>query len=95
VGSSKRFVKDPNAVLDFSIDWAAWLGSDTIDTDPADCAWTVPAGITSTLQTNTTTAATIWLSGGTLGAEYDLVNRIVTAGGRTEDCTITIVMESK
>jgi hypothetical protein len=95
VGSSKRFVKDPNAVLDFVIDWSAWLGVDTIHTDAPDCTWTVPVGITSDLQTNTTTKATIWLSGGTLGAEYDLVNRIVTAGGRTEDCTITIVIESK
>jgi len=91
VGSSKRFIKDPNSILDFGIDWSAWLGVDTISTS----TWTLTDGITKTLDTKTTTATTIWLSGGTLNAEYELLNRIVTAGGRTEDCTITIVMESK
>ena len=91
MGSSKRFVKDPNSVLDFVIDWSAWLGSDTISTS----TWTVTDGITKTVDTKTTTTTTIWLSGGTLNAEYECLCRIVTAGGRTEDCTITIVVESK
>jgi hypothetical protein len=91
VGSSKRFVKDPNSILDFGIDWSSWLGVDTI----ASSTWTIATGITSTLQTNTTTTTTVWLSTATLGAEYELTNRIVTAGGRTEDCTITIAVEAK
>lgn len=88
MSSAAVFAKDPNAVLDYQINWAAWLGTDTISTS----AWTVPSGITQTSASNTTTTATIWLSGGTAGAQYDLVNRIVTAGGRTDDRTITISM---
>lgn len=80
------YVKDPNATLDYTVNWAAFLGVDTISSD----SWIVPAGITSVTETNTTTTSTIWLSGGTLGEKYGLINRIVTAGGRTDDRTIYI-----
>ena len=76
MGSSNRFWKDPNAILDYSIPWATWLGTDTIVTS----TWIVPTGITKVTDTKTTTTTTIWLSGGTVGAEYALVNRITTVG---------------
>jgi len=83
--------KDPNAVVDYSIDWATWLGTDTIATS----AWTVPTGITTVTNTNTTTTTTVWLSGGSLGQRYLCTNHITTAGGRQEDQSIMIVMESR
>lgn len=87
-----EFIKDPDAVLDYTVDWATWLGTDTISTS----SWPViPAGITKDSDTNSTTIATIWLSGGTIGETYQLTNRIVTAGGRTDDRTITINIVSK
>lgn len=87
-----EFTKDPDAVLDYTVDWATWLGTDTISTS----TWpVVPAGITKDSDTNSTTIATIWLSGGTIGETYQLTNRIVTAGGRTDDRTITINVVSK
>jgi hypothetical protein len=95
VGSNNRFTKDPDAVVDFGIPWAEWLGTDTISAAPNSCTWLVPTGITSVLQTNTTTAAWIWLSGGTVGTEYALCNRIVTAGGRTQDQTIYVIIEER
>ncbi len=63
--------------------------------------WTVPAGITKdsdnkgavTIRTVVyaiNTAATIWLSGGTAGTDYELVNQIVTSDSRTLDKTIII-----
>jgi len=85
------FLKDPNAVLDYQVRWNTWLGADTISTS----TWVVPSGITKESDTNTTTSATIWLSGGTVGDSYNLVNRIITAGGRTEDRTITIQIEER
>ena len=85
------FVKDPQAVLDYQINWASWLGVDTISTS----TWTLPTGITKASDTRTTTTTTIWLSGGTDGSSYNLVNTIVTAGGRTEERTITIVVENR
>jgi hypothetical protein len=80
------FLKDPNAILDYQIDWSPWLGADTITTS----VWTLPSGITQQSAANTTTTATIWLSGGTVGTKYLVTNRITTAGGRTDDRTITI-----
>lgn len=82
------FTKDPNAVLDYSIDWGTnYLeSSDTISTS----AWTVPTGITKDSDTKSGTKTTIWLSGGSAGESYELVNRIVTNDGRTDDRSIRI-----
>ena len=91
MGSSQSFIKDPDAVLDYAVDWTDWLGSDTI----ASASWTVGTGLTKVTNSNTTKVATVWLSGGTASTEYSIVNRIVTAGGRTDDRTLTIAVEQK
>ena len=91
MGDSSVFTKDPDAVLDYVIDWSAWLGVDTISTS----TWTVAAGITKVVDTKTTTTATIWLSGGTAGTSYTVADKIVTAGGRTDERTLTIFVENK
>ena len=62
--SVSHFVKDPDEVLDYSIDWSTWLDSDTISSS----SWTVESGITKDSDSNDTTSTTIWLSGGT--ADY-------------------------
>ena len=85
------FVKDPDAVLDYRIDWSAWLDDDQIVTS----TWIVPAGITSSSDEHDTTSATIWLTGGTLGQTYSLVNRVTTSGGRTDDRTIRIQIRDR
>ena len=81
-----RFIKDPDALLDYTIDWSDWLGSDTILTSE----WFVSEGITDDHETNTSTSATVWLSGGTAGVAYLLTNRVTTALGRIDDRVITI-----
>lgn len=78
--------KDANAILDYQLSWATWLGVDTIGTS----SWTTAAGITLSTASNTTQAVTFWLSGGTAGVSYDLINRIQTGAGRTDDRTIRI-----
>jgi hypothetical protein len=86
------FVKDPDAVLDYEVHWASWLDADTIDTSE----WVdVDDGITVDSDSHTTATATVWLSGGTVGASYRLTNRITTADGRTDDRTITVVIREK
>lgn len=89
--AGNAFLHDPQAVLDYKVDWTAWLGSDTI----ASSTWTVPAGITKNSDSATTTAATIWMQGGTDGTDYTLVNHITTAGGRQEDQSIVLKVRSK
>jgi hypothetical protein len=83
--------KDPNEVLDYTVDWEQPLEGDTI----INSSWTVPIGITGGLQSNTATRATVWLSGGTDGETYTLMNRIVTASGRTRDQTCLIRVSAK
>lgn len=83
--------KDPDEVLDYQNDWTARLAGDTIVTS----TWIVPGGITKDSDSHTTTATTVWLSGGTLDASYSLTNRVVTAGGRTMDHTETLNLVAK
>lgn len=88
----QSFIKDADAVLEYVIDWSAWLDGDTIATS----AWEADDdGITIDSDTNTATTATVWLSGGTLGATYRIANHIVTAAGREDDRTITVKAYSR
>lgn len=82
--------KDPNAVIDYDIDWSKRLpnGDIILVSD-----WIVPAGITMDSEESTDTVTKIWLSGGTAGQSYALTNRITTAHGRTQDKTITITVK--
>jgi len=81
------FIKDPDAVLDYRIDWSEWLAAaEVIDTSTV----TVPAGITLDSDSSDDTTATAWLSGGTAGETYTVTSRIVTDQGRTDDRSITI-----
>jgi len=85
--------KDPDDVLDYLWDWTEWLANenDTISSS----TFTVETGLTKNSSTNTTTTATVWLSGGTAGQEYDVTNRIVTTGGRTKDETRRVVVSTQ
>ena len=67
------YIKDPESVLDYGFDWSDWLDTDdTVSTS----TWKVPTGITEDSDTNTTTTTMIWLSGGTVGSQYKITNRI-------------------
>lgn len=85
------FTKDPNAVLDYTIDWTRWLAGDTIATSE----WLVPIGLAKVADTKTASSATVWLSGGTAGQSCAVTNRITTTGGRTEDRSFTIRVEER
>lgn len=78
--------KDPQSNLDYGFDWSLWLGVDTI----ASVVWTIETGITQTNATNTTTTATVWLSGGEAGTEYTITCRITTAAGRIDERSMAI-----
>lgn len=85
------FTKDPQETLDYAVDWTRWLLTDVI----VGSTWTVPAGITMSSETETAKVATIWLSGGTLGEDYVIVNQITTAAGRISERSMTISIRSK
>jgi hypothetical protein len=88
------FEKDPSAVLDYSVDWTDFLQTaETIATS----TWVVPSGITADSDTNDDKIATIWLSGGTVGKSYELINRITTDNtpARTDERTMIICIVNK
>lgn len=89
--SANQFDKDPEARLDYMIDWSDWLDADTI----TESTWTPATGITVDSDSNTTTTTTVWLSGGTLGATYKVVNHITTTAGREDDRTLILRMVNK
>ena len=88
-------IKDPNAVLDYTVDWTAWLAeiADTIATRTI----IVPSGIIcdSSVITGANLKVTAWLSGGTVGQTYQVTYRITTAGGRTEDRSFFVKIKEK
>ncbi|HXS93176.1 MAG TPA: hypothetical protein VN736_01155 [Candidatus Limnocylindrales bacterium] len=90
-----KFIKDPSATLDYTLDWSAWLkgaaSSDTI----SSVVWTAQAGINIENQSNTTTTTTVWLSGGALGKTYRVECLITTQGGRTEAQSFEVFIQSK
>ncbi len=87
------FTKDPDAILDYSVDWSAWLGGDEISSSE----WLLEQGalIEKVTDAFTSTKATVWLRGGQGGTTYLVTNRIVTAGGRTDDRTISVKVEDR
>jgi hypothetical protein len=89
----KGFVKDPDAILDYGFDWGLWLGIDTIDTS----TWIVesPLTIVPASESFDDDTTLVYLSGGDVGSNYELTNRITTANGRTDDRTVQIKVRSR
>ena len=89
-----EFLKDPNAVLDYKFDWTSWLASgETISSQTT----TPSSGLTvdSSSITDTGKSVTVWLSGGTLGNTYTVVNRVTTSSSRVDDRTMRIKVVDK
>ena len=86
------YIKDPQSVLDFVVDWSAWLAVGETITASTVVATT---GITVQSATFTTTTATYWLAGGTLGASYTITNHITTSAGRQDDRTDTVTIRNR
>jgi hypothetical protein len=80
------YTKDPDAKLDFPIDWTDWLGADTITAS----TWIVPAGLVKESEVTQADETTVWVSGGTDGAVYVITNRITTAQGRVNEASIRL-----
>lgn len=84
--------KDPNEVLDYGIDWSQRLSPTEVI---ISSAWTVPGGLVSSTESFGANSTTIWLSGGTEGATYTLVNRVGTDEGRVYDQSVKIKVKSR
>ncbi|MEM1142738.1 MAG: hypothetical protein AAGI88_09155 [Pseudomonadota bacterium] len=84
-----RKIKDPDATLDYQMDWSDWLAeSDLIATSE----WIVPAALAVVSESQSENTATVLLSGGLTGQTYVVVNRIVTDAGLTDDRSIEFLI---
>lgn len=88
--------KDPDEVLDYQIDWSAALDEGD---EIATSAWSIATDPDTMLVIDSDTLAasttTVWLSAGTIGKRYVLLNRITTVGGRTMDQSVSIKIRAR
>ena len=93
IGGLPRIDKDPDAVLDYPFDWSKWLAvvGDTL----SSVTWLIDASLTKVSSSFTAVTATIFISGGVIGTLCSVTCRVVTAGGRTEDRTITLRIKAR
>jgi len=93
--------KDPDEILDYSVDWSRFLGSAIISSvswfvDDADEVKTafgdtdVVNGLQKVTQTETTTVATIRLALGTNNVQYKLYCQMTDDQGLTAERSVTI-----
>lgn len=83
--------KDPDANLEYGLNWEPWLDGDTI----ASSTWAADqVGLTLSNSTHSTTKTTIWISGGVEGTVYIVTNHITTTStpARQEDRSIRITV---
>jgi hypothetical protein len=89
-------LKDPDAVLDYSIDWGAeYLGDDLL----TESEWTVspdePGGVSIVGSTFNAKVAVVKAGGGVAGTLYRLENNVVLQSGRVDSRSIVLRVEQR
>jgi len=72
--SSIWFPKEPEALLDFTIDWSDWLAPG--DVLASGVFYLLQDGLAIENQDNTDTTHTVWLSGGIDGQTYNVISHV-------------------
>ena len=90
-------LKDPEAVLDYSIDWSAeYLGEGDLI---ADSAWSVspdePNGVAIVGSDFDAGTSSVKAAGGIAGRLYKLVNRVTLDSGRVDERSIVLRVEQR
>lgn len=89
--------KDPQEVLDYSIDWTLKLPANDVITSST---WTVTSanvGLTigSSYIANSNTQTIVWLSSGTANTDYLVTNQVTTLQGRTMEQSVGLYCKEK
>lgn len=90
-------LKDPDAVLDYRIDWGAdYLAAGEL---LAASEWSVvpdeAGGVSIAGDDFDASSSTVKAAGGVAGHLYSLVNRVTTAAGRVDDRSIVLRVEAR
>lgn len=90
------FTHDPNAVLDYAVDWSAWLADaetiDSIDVAVEDGDVLIEA---SPAPSELDGVVTAWVSGGTAKTNAKVRYRVTTTQGRTDDRSISLLIQER
>lgn len=89
-------LKDPEAALDYSVDWGAdYLAGDVL----TESSWTVspaePGGVSIVSSRFDLLASTVEVGGGVVGHVYRLTNHVATAEGREDSRSIMLRVEKR
>ena len=89
----EEFIKDPADTRRVIVNWSDWLGDGV---NISSSAWTVATGVTEANDTNSSTTATNYFSGGTLGQTYTIKNTITTdeSPARIKSVSFHLIVES-
>ncbi len=90
-------LKDPDAVLDYAIDWGAqYLDQGDLLTDSS---WSVdpdePDGVSVVGSSFGDSLSTVQAAGGAAGKLYRLANRVTTQSGRIDERSIMLRVERR
>lgn len=86
------YIKDPEAILTYAIDWSATLSALGTGVTIADSEWSVPDGLTMEDEAHSVTSASIKLSGGTVNTSNTVYNKITTSAGDVDRRAIQVLI---
>ena len=79
-------IKDPDSVLNYSLDWSEWLDGAAID----DHEVTASDGITIDSSSVEGAAVLWWLSGGEAGRTYRITVEVSASDGRVDQRSVIV-----
>ena len=88
----EKFWKDPDAVLNYAVDWSDWL---EIGETISSYVVIVDSGLTLVTDSEAEGVVTAWLSGGTVGKAYTVTVHIITSVGREDDRSFRVVIAQR
>lgn len=90
----KKWVKDPQAVLDYCLDWALWLSAEDY---LVDAQFSCPNASITLLSSNLRedTMAIVWVAGGIVGEKVLITCHITTEQGRQDERTFELTIKEK
>jgi hypothetical protein len=89
-------LKDPDAALDYSIDWGAeYLGDDQLAQSDWSVAPDEPGGVTIAASEFDASSSTVKAAGGVPGRIYRLVNQVALGSGRIDSRSIVLRVEKR
>jgi len=89
-------LKDPDAVLDYSVDWGAeYLGGDQLATSEWSVDPVETGGVTVEDSAFDASTSTVKAGGGLPGRIYRLINHVVLGSGRIDTRSIVLRVEKR